>query len=271
MKQTTIKYPVSLEGPVVHDDRASLITLRPAPLDHGIVFLSSGVRIPALVTYLNEAITKWTTLSRNGVDVHCVEHLLSAIGGMGITNLVVEVKGSGIPFLDGSSQGFVDALSDPEEQDKECFVLPVTPKVVYENAIDFETGKVTSRRSFLCCFPWPTLRVMYDLDYQGVPLPAQLEDLEITTLTYASLSRARTFMTTWEIERWRGTLLGHKFCDAIPKIPFEERIENEAAKHKILDIIGDIALLGLPARGMFIGIRSGHSLNKKLVRKLCWS
>ena len=276
MKQRTLKNAISFDGFSVPGDDLSVVTLRPAAPDSGITFLVDNVFIPATAKFLDERFIKWTSLTSEGVTVHNVEHLLSALYGLGITNLVVDVEtGTGIPVMDGSATGIVNTISRAGVvgQGVEQYARTVSPKMVSEQATDFRTGTVVGRRPFIMSFPYPSLRIVYILNYAGTPLGHQLVDLEINPHSYPSLiAPARTFMTTWEIDRWRGTLLGDKFCDMVPKLSgttmFKERFAGEAATHKVLDMIGDLALLGTPVKGLFVGMCSGHSLNKKLVKEL---
>jgi UDP-3-O-acyl-N-acetylglucosamine deacetylase len=274
MKQKTICRRVSFSGFSAMGDSLSVVTLRPAPEDSGIFFFINGVPIPATMKFVDKRFTKWTSLTSGGETIHLVEHSLSAFYGLGITNVEVVIdEGNSIPILDGSAAGIVDVIQmagiDPQE--KEQPVISVGPNIVSEYAIDFKTGKKVGRESLLISFPYPKLRIIYSLDYQGTPLRHQLADIEVRPVSYQGLvAPARTFMTTWEIDRWRGSLLGNKFCDMVPRLStdkmFAERMRGEAAAHKVLDMIGDLALLGMPVRGLFIGIRSGHSLNKEMVK-----
>jgi len=276
MMQHTLLHAISVDGPTVVDDKPSAITLRPAPVGQGIVFLKEGVSIPALINYVDPHYAKWTSLTKNGVIVHEVEHLLSALLGLGITNVTVEVEGSGIPLLDCSAAPFVELIDQAgvENQGVPRPLYHVWPTVIEEAMTDFRTGflrdesarllAVSQEKAFTC---------VYVLDYAGTSLETQVVEVQVTPANYRTLvANARTFMTVWEVDRWRGNLLGETFCSTVPVFSeewkFEERYPKEAAYHKILDMIGDLALLGKFPWGMFVGIRSGHSLNKKMARRL---
>lgn len=274
--QKTLWHAISVDGPTVIDDKPSAITLRPAPVGQGIVFVKENVAIPALIKYTDPHYAKWTSLTRNGVTVHEVEHLLSALLGLGITNVTVEVEGSGVPLLDCSAAPFVELVDQAgiEIQGEPRPLYRVWPTVVAEAMTDFRTGLLRDESARLLAFPQEkAFTCVYVLDYGNTPLETQVAEVQVTPANYRALvAGARTFMTVWEVERWRGNLLSESFYSTVPvfsdKGKFEERYPKEAAYHKILDMIGDLALLGRFPWGMFVGIRSGHSLNKKMARRL---
>lgn len=283
MKQQTLANSGELSGPTVYSNDESTIVLHPARENYGIEFWTGNAKIPAQFTYVDRNVAKWTTLTKGGHSVHTVEHLMSALFGMGIQNAIIEVRGAGVPVLDGSAAPFVRLIEDLgiEEQGASVHHYRVEPRYVFETMIDYGTGKLMDHmRSFIIGYPYHELQVSYSMDYPTTPIGAQLVSYAITPDIYAArICEARTFMTKWEIERWRGWLLSDYFCENVLTVTstrsFAERIPNEAATHKVLDFIGDLALwIGSPQlriAGAFSLFRSGHSLNKKLMEVGLWS
>jgi len=284
MNQKTIGRVIKFEGPSIISDEISYISILPASPNSGIRF--SRLDCSALVSchpsnLCRKRFTKWTSLQENGVRIEAIEHLLAALSGMGITNATIELQGDGIPLVDCSALPFVKCIQDVGVIDQGVAHAPKFflsgQHTVWEEMVDFKTGRRQLRLSYLTAIPQRSgLHISYLLHYDKTGLGMQLVETEITPETFAKdIAPARTFMTPWELERWAPDgpepLLSQYFCDVVPIVStinvFEERIPNEAASHKILDMMGDLAVLGLLS-GTFFGVRSGHSLNKAMVRRI---
>lgn len=270
MKQRTIHREVSIKGKALHTGDEVTLTFKPAPVDHGVVFRRIDVygkpELKASVDLVSEVVRN-TTVSSGHTKIHTVEHVLSALSGLGIDNVLVEMDASEPPILDGSAKHFVNLLqqAEAEEQDKEraCFVLQ-------------EPVSVTSGNRSLIALPYDGLKITCtSADDRGVH--TQHLSIDIDTETYvAQIAPARTFTIYEEIEELLklGKIQGGSLDSAIvikgDKILSKEplRFKDEFVRHKILDIIGDVSLLGMPLKAHIIAVRPGHALNADLTRAL---
>lgn len=262
----------------LHSGRKINMTIKPAGVDEGIVFYrsdlpgSEGIR--AEPTNVSDT-TLATTLGTNGTRVSTVEHLLSALFGMGIDNAIIETDSFEIPIMDGSSLPFVAFLKDAgiKSQGKsKRFVRIKKPVSVSDNE-----GRVA-------ILPFPEFRITYDIDFSHPVIGKQSYDLLFSNNTYENnICSARTFGFLQEVEylQAKGLALGGSLNNAIvlddEKVINKEglRFPDEFVKHKVLDAIGDLSLLGMPIIGHFVAYKSGHRLNNLLLRKLldqreCW-
>lgn len=276
--QKTIENEINCQSVGLHSGRKINMTIRPAGVDKGIVFYRSDLPvsdgIKAEPTNVADT-TLATTLGINGARISTVEHLLSAFFGMGVDNAVVETDSFEIPIMDGSSLPFVDFLKNAgiKSQDKsKRFVVIKEPVSVSDNE---------GRAAFL---PSPEFRITYDIDFNHPLIGKQSYDMIFSHDTYEkSICAARTFGFLQEVEylQARGLALGGSLNNAIvlddEKVINKEglRFPDEFVKHKILDAIGDLSLLGMPIIGHFVAYKSGHKLNNLLLRKLldhreCW-
>lgn len=276
--QKTIENEIKCQSVGLHSGRKINMTIKPAGVDEGIVFYrsdlpgSGGIR--AEPTNVSDT-TLATTLGMNGTRISTVEHLLSAFFGMGVDNAVVETDSFEIPIMDGSSLLFVDFLKNAgiKSQDKsKRFVVIKEPVSVSDNE---------GRAALL---PYPESRITYDIDFSHPLIGKQSYDMIFSHDTYEkSICAARTFGFLQEVEylQARGLALGGSLNNAIvlddEKVINKEglRFPDEFVKHKILDAIGDLSLLGMPIIGHFVAYKSGHKLNNLLLRKLldhreCW-
>lgn len=281
--QKTIAAPESIIGPTVCSDEPCIMTLLPAPEYIGVNFYRTDLHetIPVKPKYVrNQSVTKWTALEKDGARVEDTEHILAALRGMEISNITICLDSPGTPLMDGSALSFVEMIQRAGivEQGAEVVLTePVTTReVVWEDMISFRTGEKRGKRSFLFARPDKKLIVSYLLQYDGTSLPEQYAEYEVTPDVFIrQIAAARTFMTPWEVDKWGPTgsgLLSQYFCDIVPILSdqsvFIERIPQEAATHKVLDMIGDLSILGPNLVGGFMGMRSGHSLNSAMVRRL---
>ena len=255
------------------------MVIRPADVDEGIVFvrgdLSGNNRIKADVHNVRDT-TLATTLGLNGVTVSTVEHLMSAFSGMGVDNAVVEVDAPEVPIMDGSARPFVDLLKDvgTRVQSKGKKLLVIKEKIAVSE------GDGTAM--FL---PSPEFRITYKIAFNHPAIGVQSYHMNLSDISYEEeICEARTFGFLRDVEylQAKGLALGGSLKNAV--VLDEHRIINkdglrfpdEFVKHKILDAIGDLSLLGIPVIGHFVACKSGHRLNnlllkELLMRKECWT
>lgn len=257
--QRTIGRSVCVKGVGVHTGRTVTATFNPAPEDSGITFMRAdlgGGSIPALPASVCST-RRGTTLAAGEASVATVEHLMAALSLLGIDNLAVEMDGEEVPILDGSAAPFVGAL-------KEAGLVELgLPARAYRLK---EPIWLSSGDSMLCAFPAEvfSLEVLIDFPHIGAQRAIAVygsSDLE------GELAPARTFALVEEVAalRERGLALGGSLDNALvfgPEGSYSPlRFDNEPARHKLLDMIGDLALLGGMPLAAFIGIKSGHSLH----------
>ena len=273
IRQRTLKNTIRATGVGLHSGEKVYLTLKPAPVDHGIVFrrvdLEPIVDIQAKATNVGET-TMSTTLVQDGVRVDTVEHLLSAMAGLGIDNAIVELSAQEGPIMDGSAGPFVFLIQSAgiAEQSKAKRFIRIKKKVEVR-----EGDKVAS------FVPYNGFKVTFEIefDHPAFKQSAQQASLDFSSTSFVKeVSRARTFGFMKDIEflRSKNLALGGSVNNAIVvdeyRVLNEDglRYEDEFVKHKILDAVGDLYLLGHSLMGEFVGFKSGHGLNNKLLRAL---
>jgi UDP-3-O-acyl N-acetylglucosamine deacetylase len=272
-KQQTIVKPAAVEGFGYWSGRDIRVELLPAAANTGIVFVRTDVeppvRIEAVVSNRIE-VPRRTTLSRQGSRVEMVEHLMAALSGLQVDNCEIRVNGAEMPGMDGSAAAFVDALlgAGIVEQDAPRALLIVGDVTRVGN----EEVWIEARPSLN-----KQLTVKYRLDYgNDNAIGRQTLQTSITPKTFrAELATSRTFMLQAEADWLRSQGLGTRvttsdllvFGDLGP-IDNELRFDNECVRHKILDVVGDLALAGCDLVGEIVAHRSGHRLNAELVQAL---
>lgn len=273
IRQRTLKNPIRATGITLHGGERAEIVLWPAPPNTGIRFrrvdLNPAVEVPALAEYVGETALS-TTLIKDNVRVSTVEHLLSAFAGLGIDNAYVDVTTSEIPIMDGSAGPFVFLIQSAgiEEQDAPKRFIRIKRKL-----------KVTDGDKWACFEPFNGFKVTFTIDFDH-PLfktNTKTATLDFSSLSYVKeVSRARTFGFMADFEKLQSMNLarGASLDNAIAIDDFRVlnedglRYENEFVKHKILDAVGDLYLLGSCLIGAFSGYKSGHALNNTILRKL---
>ena len=273
IRQRTLKNVIKATGITLHGGERAEIILRPAPENVGILFrrvdLDPSIEIPALSEYVGDT-TLSTTLMKDGVRISTVEHLLSAFAGLGIDNAYVDVTASEIPIMDGSAGPFVFLIQSAgiEEQNAPKRFIRIKRKL-----------KVSDGDKWACFEPFNGFKVNFtiDFDHPLFKLDTKTATLDFSSLSYVKeVSRARTFGFKADFEKLQAMNLarGASLDNAIGidefRILNEDglRYENEFVKHKILDAIGDLYLLGSSLIGSFSGYKSGHALNNTLLRAL---
>ncbi|MCV6615270.1 MAG: UDP-3-O-acyl-N-acetylglucosamine deacetylase [Cellvibrionaceae bacterium] len=273
IKQRTLKNAIRATGVGLHTGEKIYLTLLPAPINTGIVFrrvdLDPVVDIEARAENVGDT-TLSTTLVKDGVRVSTVEHLLSAMAGLGIDNAIVEVSAAEVPIMDGSAGPFVFLLQSAgvaEQDAPKTFIRIKRPVTVTEG---------DKKASFL---PFDGFKVSFSIDFDHPVFKGHTLDASVdfsSTSFVKEVSRARTFGFMHEIEylRSKGLVKGGSVDNAIVvdeyRILNEDglRYEDEFVKHKVLDAIGDLYLLGHSLIGEFKAHKSGHALNNQSLRVL---
>jgi len=273
IKQRTLKASVRATGVGLHTGDKVAMVLRPAPIDSGIVFCRSDLpgnpAIPAHALNVSNTLMA-TVIEKDGVRVSTVEHLMSAFYGMGVDNAFVDVSGEEVPIMDGSAGTFVFLIQSAgiEEQAAAKRYVRVLKRVEIE-----EGDKKVALE------PFDGFKVGFSIEFNHPVFDATGSDVEVDfgeVSFVREISRARTFGFTQEVEmlRTKGLARGGSLDNAIVIDDFRVlnadglRMDDEFVKHKALDAVGDLYLLGRPIIGAFYGRKSGHALNNLLVRKL---
>jgi UDP-3-O-[3-hydroxymyristoyl] N-acetylglucosamine deacetylase len=273
IRQRTLKNVIRATGVGLHTGEKVYLTLRPAPVDTGIIFRRVDLNEPVDIRACPENVTDTrlsTTLESNGVRVSTVEHLMSALAGLGIDNAYVDVTAPEVPIMDGSAGPFVFLVQSAgiAEQSAPKRFLRVTKPVRIEDG-----------DKWACFEPFEGFKVSFTIDFRH-PIfenSSQRATVDFSTTSFVrEVSRARTFGFMGELETLRaaGLARGGGLDNAIVLDDFRVlnedglRYEDEFVRHKVLDAIGDLYLLGHPLIGAFSAHKSGHALNNRLLRKV---
>jgi UDP-3-O-[3-hydroxymyristoyl] N-acetylglucosamine deacetylase len=273
LKQRTLKNSIRATGVGLHTGKKVLMVLRPAPANFGIVFRRTDLDEPVDIRARAENVsqtTLGTSLTEGTATVSTVEHLMSALAGLGIDNLVVELSAGEVPIMDGSAGPFVFLLQSAGIEELNAAKRFVRIK----DSVKVEDGDKWARFD-----PYDGFRVNFEIEFDHPVFKrrSQVASMDFSTTTFLrEVSRARTFgfMRDLEYMRARNLALGGTLDNAIVlddyRILNEDglRYEDEFVKHKILDAIGDLYLLGHSLIGEFSGYKSGHGLNNQLLRAL---
>jgi UDP-3-O-[3-hydroxymyristoyl] N-acetylglucosamine deacetylase len=271
--QKTLRNSVCAKGVGLHSGEQVSLTLRPAPPNTGIIFrrvdLQPAVEIPAKLTHVGDTRLS-TALSRKGVRIATVEHLLSAFSGLGIDNAIVDVSAAEVPIMDGSAGPFVFLIQSAgiEEQFAAKRFLRI------RRFIEVKQGDKWARFA-----PYEGFKVGFTIDFKHPLFRGGSRRSEIDfgkTSFVREVSRARTFGFMKDIEKLRENrlALGGSLNNAIVLDDYRVvnddglRYRDEFVKHKVLDAVGDLYLLGYSLIGAFTAFKSGHALNNRLLRKL---
>lgn len=273
MKQRTLKNVIQATGVGVHTGLKVLLTLRPAPVNTGIVFIRVDcdpvVEIPAKNAYVGDT-SFCTTLVKDGVRIGTVEHLLSAFAGLGIDNAIVELNAPEVPIMDGSASPFVFLIQSAGIEEQSATKKFIRIKKAVE---------VKDNEKYIRVSPFDGFKVSFTIDYEHpiIRKGGQRLSVEFSNSSFVKqISRARTFgfMSDFEWLRSHNLASGASLDNAIVLDDYKVvnsdglRYEDEFVRHKILDAVGDLYLLGYNVIGEFSGYKSGHTLNNKLIQKL---
>lgn len=271
MLQKTINKSIGCSGVGVHSGKIVKLTLHPATEDTGIIFHihgEDGVKVIAPTPQLVTATQLATVLGVGNTSAATVEHLLAAIHGMQIDNIRIEIQGGEVPIMDGSAASFIFLLKDAGLREQ---ARPRTVKRI-KKAINFERdGKRISAK------PHKGLSIDYTIDFEHPLIGVQTMSVEVTPETFATdIAKARTFGFFREVEYMRSKklALGGSLDNAIVLDDYAVlnedglRFPDEFVRHKILDFIGDMVMLGSPLEGHFEVYCSGHALNNQFLRTI---
>ncbi len=295
-KQKTISKEISITGIGLHTGKEVVMTFKPAPVNHGYAFIRIDLEgcpiIEANARYVTST-ERGTNLEKNGVSINTSEHVLAAAVGLEIDNLIIEVNAAEPPIMDGSSKMFIEALEEASiiEQDKEREEYIVTEIISYK---DEETG------SEIMLMPADEYQITTLVDFGANIIGTQNATLSTISDFKSEISEARTFSFLHELEMLlnHNLIKGGDLNNAIVYVDKEISVEtmeklkkafnkkdisvqangilnnlelrwtNEAARHKLLDVIGDLALVGTRIRGKVIATKPGHKINTQFAKKL---
>ena len=296
IKQTTLKTEVSVSGVGLHTGKTSRMTIKPAPDNFGIRFKRIDLKSkPEIRADLDNVVdvSRGTSIEENGGRVNTVEHVLAALAGMEVDNVLIELDGPEIPILDGSSNPFIEILSKAGKQDqksdREYYVL--NENLTYED---------TARKVEMLAVPSEEFRVTVMVDYNSPVLGTQHASLNKITEFKEEIAPCRTFVFLHELENLvkHNLIKGGDLDNAIvlvdrvisqeeldklakllnkPRVEVKERgilnnlelhFQNEPARHKLLDIVGDFALIGQPIKAHILAARPGHAANVEFAKKI---
>ena len=271
--QSTIKKEIKLEGIGIHTGQQTSVILRPAQENSGIVFIRTDLpdrpKIPVGVENLLDSVKspRRTSLGIDGVEIHTIEHLMATLSALEIDNLIMEVKGPELPGLDGSADGFIKAIKDSgiKQQDKPRDEFQVREPIFIEE-----------KDSMIAIFPDVNFRISYTLDYPTTNFKTQYGSFLITDESFKNdISKSRTFCLEEEVEKLKGLGLGKGASLDNTVVVGKEgiisgslRFEDEFLRHKVLDIVGDLSLLGCAIKGHVVATKSGHNLNIRLLKEI---
>ncbi|MAD52104.1 MAG: UDP-3-O-acyl-N-acetylglucosamine deacetylase [Candidatus Marinimicrobia bacterium] len=297
-QQRTIKEASSCTGVGLHTGVESKITFKPAPENYGIRFKRTDIKgSPAIKADIDHVvdISRGTTIEQNGVRIHTVEHALAAVSGLRIDNILIELTSKETPVMDGSAKDFVEALHSSGQitQDENRRVLPIRNAVTYSDTVkEIDIHVIPSNRfrvTFMVDYPLPQLGTQYEAIY----------NMEEDFAKEVAPARTFCFMSEVEMLKEQGLIKGGTLENAVVIIDkeivpdeidhlrtlfnIEEtiisgangilndkvlRYRNEPVRHKTLDLIGDLALLGVPIKGHVTAARSGHASNVEFVKMI---
>ncbi len=273
--QKTVAKKISIEGVGLHSGDKVSLSILPAGENTGICFvrkdISPEVRIPARVDFVLPygKAPRRTAISKDGIEVHTIEHLMAALYGLGIDNAIVELDGIEVPGLDGSTQKFVELIEDAGIKELEG---AVRKEFALREAVYVDNGSDIT----IIALPYNGLKISYTLFYPQTSMGRQYMSVEINPEVFSKeIAPARTFCLEKEAEELRRLGLG-RGADYTNTLVVSDsgvknnklRFEDEFVRHKILDLIGDLSLLGSPLKAHIVAIKSGHYINIKLVEKI---
>lgn len=278
LRQRTVAEEISCTGIGLHSGKKVRLTIKPAPPNSGITFervdISPGCSVKASFDNVVET-NMATTIGFNGYSVSTIEHIMAAFFGMGIDNVLVQIDGGEIPIMDGSSAPFIFLLKN----------AGITIQNKYKRFLLVKKSvKVKDGNRFVYLYPANELKITYKIDFNHPLIKDQTYEISFSQSTFVNeISRARTFGFLRDVQTLRsnGLAKGGSLDNAIVVDDFRVlnedglRYKNEFVRHKLLDFIGDLAIIGCVPIGHFVVERSGHSLNQKLLKQFmaqekCW-
>lgn len=269
--QKTIATTISISGIGLHTGRKATVTLRPAQENTGYLFVSKDAEPPVEILAIFDKVVDTvlaTTIGRDGFKINTVEHLIAAFRGMDIDNVIVEVEGGEVPIMDGSAAPFVYMIRKAGIVEQER----LRKYIIVNKTVTFEEDD-----KFIRISPFQGFEIEFTIDFPHPAIGRQTLEFSFSPENFErEVARARTFGFYKEVEflKSKGLALGGSLENAVvvgnDGIINQEglRMKDEFVRHKVLDLIGDIALLGYPVLGKIEAYKSGHNLNNKLCREL---
>ena len=272
-QQRTIRRDAAVEGVGLHTGQSVRVRFRPADAHTGIRFVRTDVDGKLEIPVAPATILDWarrprrTSVGVNAVEVHTIEHLMATCFGLGVTNLLVEISGEEVPGLDGSAFPFLETLKYAGLADQEAYRQPL----VIKDLVWVEEGSAT-----ILVVPADHFRVSYTMSYPHPSMASQFfSSQDPQDLFEREIAPSRTFCLAEEVDELRkqGLGKGATYENTVvvgPQGVINNRLRfpDEFVRHKVLDLLGDLYILGRPIQGHVIAIRAGHSLNLKLVHRL---
>lgn len=269
--QYTIKKPINCCGIGLHSGKPVNLTIKPAEANSGICFSRSDIdekkTIPAFMDRVSGT-THATTISENKIEIATTEHLLAALRGMGIDNAIIEVDTAEIPIMDGSANPFVLLLEKAGLRQQKSYRKAL--RIIHK--ISFHEGD-----SYIHILPYEGYKISAEIDFNNNFINRQVFSFELTPVNFAKeIASARTFGFVEEVDKlWKnGLALGGSLDNAVVidktgVVNLEGlRFDDEFVRHKVLDLIGDLSLLGCPLLGHVIAYKSGHGQHLGLMREI---
>lgn len=271
--QTTIVRSVSCSGTGLHSGLPATLVLKPAPANHGIVFVRSDVGgadavVPARHDKVGSAFYGSTLVNEAGVEVRTVEHLMAALSASGIDNVLVEIDGIEVPIMDGSSEPFMTLIDEAGAQSQAA----VRHYIRVLRPVEVRDGDKVAR-----LLPYDGFQVDCDIVFDAGAIGRQRFVFDVNAGVFRrDVARARTFTQAKDIEALRahGLAQGGSLENAVVVDgdhilnPEGVRFADECVRHKALDVVGDLALAGKPLLARFEGVKMGHAMNNKVLRAL---
>lgn len=269
--QTTIKKEVSLSGIGLHSGRGARIILKPSSPDSGVIFRRIDIIPPCEIkAHISSVVDAQlaTTLGRDGVTISTTEHLLAALYGMGIDNVSIEIDSSEVPIMDGSAAPFIELIKVAGKKEQEVprrFIQILRPL------------KIKAQEAEISIIPSKGFKITYTIDFNHQLIANQSCRLHFSEVTFErEIGKARTFGLLKDLQylKSKGLAKGGSIDNSIvvgdDYILNEDglRYPEEFVRHKVLDLIGDTALLGRPLIGHIIAYKSGHFLHHQLIREI---
>ena len=277
IKQRTLKNVIRATGVGIHTGEKIYLTLRPAPIDTGVMFISVDayqvLKIPAKSAFVG-ATNLATTITKDGYNISTIEHLMSAFSGLGIDNVYVEVSGPELPIMDGSAANFVFLIQSAGVTEQDALKKFIRIKKVVrieENEGSRAFGQTVE------VHPFDGFRVSHTIVYDNAGIKAQHASVDFSATSFVKeVSRARTFGLVQDFDYLReknlpkGGSMDNSIYVGDADVLNDDglRHSDEFVRHKILDAIGDLYLIGSSLIGEFVGFKSGHAENHALIKKL---
>jgi UDP-3-O-[3-hydroxymyristoyl] N-acetylglucosamine deacetylase len=268
-KQRTLREEANCDGVGLHSGRKVKLSLKPAGADRGIVFRrvdAGGIEIPATAEFLSH-INHATCLAKDGVRIETIEHLLAALHALGVDNVVVELDGPEVPIMDGSAAPFIYLIHEAGIRALSA------PRAYLELSKPVSVG---DDGRFVAAYPCDRLRLSYTINFDHPLLKHQECSVEMDETSFEEdIAPARTFgfLKDVELMRQSGLALGGSLDNAVVLgetgvLNNPLRFPDEFVRHKILDLLGDLVLLGRPLRAHVVALRAGHALHTRLVQAI---